>query len=130
MAEASEQSAYKTLVQTLRAQIESGQLGIDETLPSTAELTSQYGVSTTVVKNAVRELKATGYAYSRQGKGVYARLPDPPEWLAPLLIAGSRLAEVASAQGSAAAHSEIVSKWQAAVERVPERFRRAVEQRV
>lgn len=128
--ETTEQSAYKTLVEELRSRIEAGQIGLGESLPSTASLTREFSVSTTVVKNAVRELKATGYAYSHQGKAVYARLPDPPAWLAPLLVAGFRLAAAIEPKASAQSREESLDQWKAAVAEVPERFRQAIDQQL
>lgn len=128
--ETTEQSAYKALVENLRARIESGQIALGETLPSTASLTREFSVSTTVVKNAVRELKVIGYAYGQQGKAVYARLPDPPEWLKPLLIAGSQLAEAVESGTSAESRAASVEQWKAAVAGVPERFQQAIDQQL
>jgi DNA-binding FadR family transcriptional regulator len=128
--ETTEQSAYKALVENLRSRIESGQIAIGATLPSTASLTREFNVSTTVVKNAVRELKVIGYAHGQQGKAVYARLPDPPEWLGPLLIAGFQLAAAVDPRASAESQEASLEQWKTAVAGVPERFQQAVDQQL
>lgn len=51
--------------------IETGELGPDERLPTEQSLSKQYGVSRTVVREAVSRLKSVGLLVSRQGAGVF-----------------------------------------------------------
>lgn len=46
-------------------------------LPTELELASRFGVSRTVVREAVARLKSAGLVESRQGSGVYVREPNP-----------------------------------------------------
>lgn len=61
------------MVDDLRQQIESGALTADDKLPPTRVLMETYGLSDNAVYRGVALLKAEGYAYSRQGKGVFVR---------------------------------------------------------
>lgn len=61
------------MVNDLREQIDSGALKADEKLPSTRVLMETYGLSDNAVYRGVALLKAEGYAYGRQGKGVFVR---------------------------------------------------------
>ncbi|MFI8093740.1 GntR family transcriptional regulator [Streptomyces sp. NPDC086080] len=61
------------MVDDLRQRIDSGALEPDEKLPSTRVLMETYGLSDNAVYRAIALLKAEGYAYSRQGKGVFVR---------------------------------------------------------
>lgn len=71
------------MVSDLREKIDSGVLKADEKLPSTRVLMEAYGLSDNAVYRAVGLLKAEGYAYGKQGKGVFVRGRRA-------LIAGSR----------------------------------------
>lgn len=55
----------------LMQRIESGELAPDERLPTEQKLSEQYGVSRTVVREAVSRLKSVGMLTSRQGAGVF-----------------------------------------------------------
>ncbi len=65
----------KTLVQGLVGDlckiIEEGVIPVGGKLPSEATLTVQYGVSRTVVREAVAALRSQGYVEPRQGAGVF-----------------------------------------------------------
>ena len=68
---------YVEVAESLRKAIASGQYPIGSELPSTARLTETYGVSTTVVRAAVRELSSEGLVVGQPGKAVYVRAePD------------------------------------------------------
>ncbi|MGW3765919.1 winged helix-turn-helix domain-containing protein [Streptomyces sp. NPDC005131] len=67
------QPEYRRLMHDLRRQIAAGQLPVGEPIPSTASLGQQYGVSVTVVRRAVSELRAEGLLYGRPGKGVFVK---------------------------------------------------------
>jgi GntR family transcriptional repressor for pyruvate dehydrogenase complex len=55
----------------LMQRIESGDLAPDERLPTEQKLSEQFGVSRTVVREAVSRLKSIGLLTSRQGAGVF-----------------------------------------------------------
>lgn len=55
----------------LMQRIESGELAPDQRLPTEQQLAEQFGVSRTVVREAVSRLKSIGMLTSRQGAGVF-----------------------------------------------------------
>ena len=57
-------------------QIDGGALKPGDRLPTEQQFASAYGVSRTVVREAVHQLKSQGLVRSRQGSGVY--VTDPP----------------------------------------------------
>jgi GntR family transcriptional regulator len=63
--------AYRRIAEDIRQQIATGALAPGDVLPSEAELREQYGVSNTVVRNALLILKAERLVEGRQGSGVY-----------------------------------------------------------
>ncbi|MFD8375310.1 GntR family transcriptional regulator [Streptomyces sp. NPDC059688] len=71
------QPEYRRLMQDLRRQIAEGQLQVGQPIPSTVTLGQQYGVSSTVVRRAVSELRSQGLLYGHPGKGVFVKAkPD------------------------------------------------------
>ncbi len=62
---------WMQLMRTLRGQIESGEIGPDQPLPSEAELSVRYGVSRTVVREALRELVQQRMIYKVKGRGAF-----------------------------------------------------------
>ncbi|GAB2527183.1 GntR family transcriptional regulator [Nocardiopsis aegyptia] len=62
---------YRRIVDDLRAKIQRGELKPGDKLPSFAEIASEYGVSSTVIKSAIQALKTSGDIYGRQGKGTF-----------------------------------------------------------
>src|SRR5690606_39268692 len=56
---------------TLKAQILSGEIRAGDKLPTESQLTETFGVSRTVVREAVASLSAVGLAESRQGAGIF-----------------------------------------------------------
>jgi len=89
MADWSGRPAYMQVAEALRAEIRSGRVPPGSQLPSYEALMRKYGVSITVVRSAVRELKTEGLVYTHQGKGAFVRdpLPEPGE------VAGDRPSE-------------------------------------
>src|SRR5713101_4075432 len=81
MADWSGGPAYVQVAEALRAEIRSGGFLPGSQLPSYEALMRKYGVSITVVRSAVRELKTEGLVYTHQGKGAFVRdpLPKPGE---------------------------------------------------
>ena len=71
--------AYAQVADTLRADIRSGRYAPGSQLPSYEALMRKHGVSITVIRSAVRELKTEGLVYTHQGKGAFVRdpLPEP-----------------------------------------------------
>lgn len=64
-------NAMEALLSELRAAIEGGSLAVGDRLPSEAALCQEYGVSRSVVREALRALQALGLTQSRTGKGTY-----------------------------------------------------------
>ncbi len=65
--------AYLQVADDLRAQIRTGALESGAQLPSMAQLRQRYGVSNTVVRDALNELRRDGLVVGQQGKGVFVR---------------------------------------------------------
>lgn len=65
------------VVEALRADIAEGAFRPGEKLPSEVQLTERFGVSRTVVREAVAGLRADGLVEPRQGAGVFVL--QPPE---------------------------------------------------
>jgi DNA-binding transcriptional regulator YhcF (GntR family) len=68
---------YQQIADDLRARIESGEFPPGAQFPPGRELEAHYGVSDGTVKHALSVLREAGWAESRQGKGVWARRPEP-----------------------------------------------------
>jgi GntR family transcriptional repressor for pyruvate dehydrogenase complex len=64
------------LAALIEAQIDSGTLVPGDRLPTEQQLATAHGVSRTVVREAVHQLKSQGLVRSRQGSGVY--VTEPP----------------------------------------------------
>lgn len=67
---------YEQLKRLLVAQMESGELHSGDMLPSEFELCAHYGVSRTVVRQALGELAAEGRLYRLRGKGTFIARPQ------------------------------------------------------
>jgi len=65
------------LASLLAAQLDSGALTPGDRLPTEARLAVQHGVSRTVLREAVHQLKSRGLLRSRQGCGVFVTAPSP-----------------------------------------------------
>lgn len=63
--------AYRRVADDLRAQIGAGRLSVGDPIPSTTRLCDTYGVSATVVRAAVVELRNEGLVQGQPGKAVY-----------------------------------------------------------
>jgi GntR family transcriptional repressor for pyruvate dehydrogenase complex len=63
------------LAERLALQLESGALQPGDRLPTELQLAEAHGVSRTVVREAVHQLKSRGLLVSRQGSGVYVARP-------------------------------------------------------
>ena len=60
-----------SVLEALQAQIASGALRPGDQLPTELQLVSQFGVSRTVIREAVSGLRANGLVEARQGQGVF-----------------------------------------------------------
>ncbi len=76
------------VTQALLELIHSGTYPPKSRLPSEAEMAQQFGVSRTVIREAVSRLKSEGLVESRQGSGVFVREagPDAPFRIDPSVI--------------------------------------------
>jgi DNA-binding GntR family transcriptional regulator len=79
MAEWSGRPAYLQVADDLRADIVKGRLTPGSQLPSYGALMEHYGVSITVVRSAIRELRAQSLVRTHQGKGVFVSDPLPAD---------------------------------------------------
>ena len=70
------------LAAMLSAQVEGGRLKPGDKLPSEQQLAEAHGVSRTVVREAVHQLKSRGLLSSRQGSGVFVAAPAANQPLA------------------------------------------------
>jgi GntR family transcriptional repressor for pyruvate dehydrogenase complex len=64
------------LASLIAAQIEGGKLATGDRLPTEQQLAASHGVSRTVVREAVHQLRSQGLVRSRQGSGVF--ITEPP----------------------------------------------------
>ena len=62
---------YRTVVETLKAEILSGKHPVSKSLPSVRSLIRRFGVSDTTVLHALDDLTAQGYVSRRQGRGTF-----------------------------------------------------------
>jgi biotin operon repressor len=60
---------YHLIASHLRALIEDGELPSGAKLPTEEDLRQRYGVSRTMVRNALRQLRRSGFVEARQGQG-------------------------------------------------------------
>ncbi|KEO58061.1 GntR family transcriptional repressor for pyruvate dehydrogenase complex [Thalassospira sp. MBR-102] len=70
-------SLTEKVIASLRHEIESGMRTPGSKLPTEPVLTEQFGVSRTVVREAIAALKADGLLEPRQGAGVFVLAPSP-----------------------------------------------------
>lgn len=70
------------LAALLAAQVETGALQPGDRLPTEQQLAAAHGVSRTVVREAVHQLKSRGMLHSRQGSGVFVAAPAENQPLA------------------------------------------------
>ncbi|MGO1020301.1 GntR family transcriptional regulator [Streptomyces rubiginosohelvolus] len=68
---------YVRVADYLRRQIQTGELGPGDQLPSSRELQEKFGIASATVQNAFRALKNEGLIYGVQGKGSFVRRQAP-----------------------------------------------------
>ena len=72
---------YFQLKELLRQEIEGGRWQPGQQIPSETELCEAFGISRTVVRQALRELEYQGLLYREQGKGTFVAQPKISESL-------------------------------------------------
>lgn len=65
------QRLAQQVIDQLRAQIETGRLRVGDQLPTEPQLEATFGVSRTVVREAIADLRSAGLVKPIQGKGVF-----------------------------------------------------------
>lgn len=91
--------AYQQVAEDLRRRIAAGEFAETGQLPSLAKLQAAYGITVTVARDAIRQLKADGLVVSHQGKGAFltsdavdaAKASDPTAAVAALREEVARL---------------------------------------
>lgn len=76
MAQFRGRAEYLRIADEIKVKIREGELLPGDKLPSETEIMQQEDVSRTVARQAISRLREDGYAYSHQGKGSFAALPD------------------------------------------------------
>ncbi|MCU7820713.1 TetR/AcrR family transcriptional regulator [Kitasatospora sp. DSM 101779] len=69
---------YRRIVDELRARIEQGELAPGDRVPSTREITRQWGVAMATATKALTELRRTGLVRAVPGVGTVVAAPEPP----------------------------------------------------
>jgi len=69
------QNLTQKVVEALKQRISDGDIKPGDKLPTEQKLTAEFGVSRTVIREAISGLKADGLLISRQGAGVFALEP-------------------------------------------------------
>lgn len=73
--------------ESLRSDIVSGELGDGERLPPQEELAEKFGVSRTVLREALNRLSSLGLIEAQQGRGTFVRSLSPGSAMRPMLSA-------------------------------------------
>jgi GntR family transcriptional regulator len=68
---------FRQLAEQLRDQIHTGRLRPGDALPTQPQLTAEYGVSVTTIREAIDVLRGEGLVETVRGKGVFVRQPPP-----------------------------------------------------
>ncbi|MFD7235067.1 winged helix-turn-helix domain-containing protein [Streptomyces syringium] len=102
--------AYQQVAEKLRRRIAAGEFTETGKLPSLAELQQKYGVTVTVARDAIRQLKTDGLAVSHQGKGAFLT-PD-----------STKAAKLTSPEGAIAELRDEVAKLRDEVGELRERL--------
>ncbi|MEV7830849.1 winged helix-turn-helix domain-containing protein [Streptomyces subrutilus] len=101
--------AYQQVAEQLRGRIAAGEFAETGKLPSLADLQAAYGVTVTVARDAIRQLKTDGLVVSHQGKGAF------------LTAAASDAAKLASPESAIAELRDQVARLQGEVVELRER---------
>lgn len=111
---------------SLKSQIEKGDYTPGDRLPSEAMLTVEYGVSRTVVREAIAALKADGLVEPRQGAGVFVIEPAKPVTVPFQNVDYARLSSIIELLELRTA-VEVESAGLAAIRRSPSQEERIIE---
>lgn len=71
---------YFQVEQALAQEISSGRIAIGTRLPTEPELAEQFGVSRSVIRQALTRLEQTGLVARRRGIGSFVAQKEPPSW--------------------------------------------------
>lgn len=83
------------VIETLTEQIENGDYAVGDKLPTEPVLVERFGVSRTVIREAIAALRAEGLVESKQGIGVFALGPrQSPAPLSLFTEATSRISDI------------------------------------
>jgi GntR family transcriptional regulator len=74
-----DRAVFRQLADLLRNQIESGELGPGEPLPSELRLAQEYGISRTTVRQAIGQLRTEGLVTVERPRGTFVRVPEPTQ---------------------------------------------------
>jgi DNA-binding FadR family transcriptional regulator len=74
------------VIHSIKAMIDAGELKAGDKLPTEPNMIQQFGVSRTVIREAIASLKADGLAEPRHGVGVFIRTPKKPKHELSLLL--------------------------------------------
>src|SRR5919202_4441065 len=77
-----DRAVFRQLADLLRNQIESGDLGPGEPLPSELRLAQEHGVSRTTVRQAIGQLRTEGLVTVDRPRGTFVRVPEAVELVA------------------------------------------------
>jgi DNA-binding transcriptional regulator YhcF (GntR family) len=77
-----DRAVFRQLADLLRGQIESGDLGPGEPLPSELRLAQEYGISRTTVRQAIGQLRTEGLVTVERPRGTFVRVPEPTQVVA------------------------------------------------
>lgn len=78
----SDRPVFKQIADDLRGQIQSGELGEGQQLPSETELMATHGAARGTVRQAIMVLKGEGLVLTEHGRGAFVRLRPPLHRLA------------------------------------------------
>lgn len=70
---------YQQIAAALRAEILAGHPPAGGQLQTKMEMQERFGVAINTVERAIEVLRKEGFVESRQGAGMYARVPLPPK---------------------------------------------------
>ncbi|GLY04852.1 MULTISPECIES: winged helix-turn-helix domain-containing protein [Actinoplanes] len=76
-----DRAVFRQLADLLRGQIESGELGPGEALPSELRLAQDYSISRTTVRQAIGQLRTEGLVTVDRPRGTFVRIPEPVQLL-------------------------------------------------
>src|ERR687889_1793242 len=71
-----DRAVFRQLADLLRNQIESGELGPGDPLPSELRLAQEYGISRTTVRQAIAQLRTEGLVTVERPRGTFVRVPE------------------------------------------------------